>query len=92
MPTTKTRPTYYRPGTSVWLTRTLEDGSRLHYPCHVSGYNRLTGLYYVTRADDRGRPGVFTAAHSLSVRHPGELAPGIQARTRAEEIVAEARR
>lgn len=84
--------TRYRRGMAVWLTRVAEDGLRMHYPCHVSEFNKLTGLYYVTRADDRARPGVFVSPNDLSIRQIGELAPGVMARTRTEELVAEARR
>ena len=85
-------PHRYRRGAAVWLTRIAEDGSRLHHPCHVSEFNKLTGLYYVTRADNAARRGVLVSPDDLQIRQPGELAPGVMARTCAEELVAEARR
>lgn len=88
---TKTPPPRLRPGTAVWLTRRQEDGSDLHYPCHVLSFNQLTGLYSLSRADARHQH-TFAAPHAVRLRTTGEIAPGITPKTRHQAEIVETRR
>lgn len=81
----------FKSGQSVWLTRNQEAGAALHYPCHVLGYNALTGLYSLARADERNRH-TFADASAITPRRKGEIAPGIKPKTRREAEIVELRR